>query len=289
MLFRSTQALEAAERERPGIVLMDVRLKGQTDGVSTADAIRLRFGIPVIFLMADCDDATLAFAAETDAFGYVLKPFGPRELHTAIKFALRRHQVESRRRAAERGVQEELYRLSIRDELTDLHNRRGFRALAEHELKVAHRTHATPALLFIDLDGLKPINDDLGHEAGDRALLDTATVLRQTFRDSDIIARLGGDEFVVLVPDGNEGAVARMRARLRENVDRFNKINQRSYRLSLSVGVSYYDASQPEPLEALIATADQRMYEEKSKKRPPISTRIAREAPRNPSIFAEAT
>src|SRR5262249_13070993 len=81
--------------------------------------------------------------------------------------------VVSRDVTTEKAVELELYHLSIRDALTDLHNRRGFQALAEQQLKMAHRARTSPALLFIDLDEMKPINDLFGHEAGDRALRDT--------------------------------------------------------------------------------------------------------------------
>jgi diguanylate cyclase (GGDEF)-like protein len=177
---------------------------------------------------------------------------------------------------AQKEIERELYRLSVRDALTELHNRRGFQALAEQQLKVANRSKTMPALLFIDLDDMKPINDRFGHEAGDRALCETAHILRQTFRDSDIIARLGGDEFVVLVPDASTETVERMRARLSENLERFNARGQQPYLLALSVGVSFYDPSHPESLDSLIASADQRMYEEKMCSRAPNSTRMQR-------------
>src|SRR5262249_23987073 len=100
-------------------------------------------------------------------------------------------------------LEEELRSLSLRDELTGLHNRRAFVSFLDHQMKLAGRAKKKGLyLLFIDLDEFKWINDSLGHEEGDRALVGASHILRSTFRDADIIARLGGDEFVVLLSEG---------------------------------------------------------------------------------------
>ncbi|HEY0971402.1 MAG TPA: two-component regulator propeller domain-containing protein [Gemmatimonadales bacterium] len=104
-------------------------------------------------------------------------------------------------RASARAAREEVLRtMSLRDDLTGLYNRRGLLTLAEQQVRVASRDRRGFVLLFADLDGLKGINDTHGHAAGDRAITDAAALLRETFREADIIARLGGDEFVVLLP-----------------------------------------------------------------------------------------
>ena len=90
---------------------------------------------------------------------------------------------------------------SITDELTGLLNRRGFMVLATQQMKVATRKREKLVLLFVDLNGMKAINDTFGHEMGDRALYDTGELLRTVFRASEVLARLGGDEFVVLATD----------------------------------------------------------------------------------------
>src|SRR6185369_5039973 len=98
-------------------------------------------------------------------------------------------------------AEEKLRELSVSDELTGLANRRGFMLLAEQQIKLAQRTGKGLVLVFADLDRLKWINDTLGHAEGDRAIQDTALILRNSFRTSDIVARLGGDEFVALSPN----------------------------------------------------------------------------------------
>jgi PAS domain S-box-containing protein len=95
-------------------------------------------------------------------------------------------------------AEEQLRNLSLADDLTGLYNRRGFLTLAEQELKMANRLKRGMFLLFADLDHLKEINDRFGHQEGDRALMDVTHVIKETFRDPDIIARIGGDEFVIL-------------------------------------------------------------------------------------------
>ncbi len=101
---------------------------------------------------------------------------------------------EEERKQTEKVIQN----LSITDELTSLLNRRGFFTLAEQQIKIARRTGREMVLLFADLDKLKWINDTWGHAEGDRALCEVGKILKNTFRESDIIARIGGDEFVML-------------------------------------------------------------------------------------------
>ncbi|MFH2041070.1 MAG: diguanylate cyclase, partial [Acidobacteriota bacterium] len=127
-------------------------------------------------------------------------------------------------------MEEEIREMSFRDQMTELYNRRGFITLAGQQLKAATRTQRPMLLIFMDCDGLKWINDTFGHEEGDRALVDTAHVLRQTFREADIVARLGGDEFAVLSIDAADRNPEELLKRLAQNVDAFNATDARPYR-----------------------------------------------------------
>jgi diguanylate cyclase (GGDEF)-like protein/PAS domain S-box-containing protein len=152
---------------------------------------------------------------------------------------------------------DEMRALTLVDELTNLGNRRGFVTLARQYLRNATRNKQRAVVLFIDLDGLKAINDQHGHQAGDAAIRSMADVLRKTFRDADILARLGGDEFVALAADCADPAppLRRMEALLKaEN-------------LSASVGYSHFDPAQPESVETLVKRADEAMYVEKQKRK----------------------
>ncbi len=122
-------------------------------------------------------------------------------------------------------------------------------------------------LMFADLDGMKEINDSLGHKEGDRALTDTALILEKTFRDSDIIARYGGDEFVVLSLESDETGADAITSRLSENLNHHNIHENRAYKLSVSVGVSRYDPEMPSTVDSLLMLADNVMYEQKRYKR----------------------
>jgi len=170
----------------------------------------------------------------------------------------------SRRRDA---LDEELVRLSLHDELTGLLNRRGFLNLARQQEHVVRRSGERMALLFCDLDGLKPINDRFGHDAGDEAIRAAATVLRETFRASDIVARMGGDEFVVLFSDVANGGTDRAMSRLREGVENFNASSGRPWELSISVGLSILDAASGMSVDDAMAEADNRMYAAKHRAR----------------------
>ncbi len=157
-------------------------------------------------------------------------------------------------------LQEELRRMGTTDALTRLTNRRGFLPTAEHHLEMAKRTHMPAALLFLDLDGLKHVNDTLGHSAGDGMIAEAAYVMRQTFRASDLIARVGGDEFCVLFATETEASAEASVARLHEAVQLANAQEGRPFVLSFSTGVALFDPEQPCSLDQLMATADERMY-----------------------------
>ncbi len=163
----------------------------------------------------------------------------------------------------ERKRSEELRRLALLDELTGLNNRRGFMLLADHQMSVARRDKKPLALLFIDLNNLKTINDNFGHKEGDRAITDAATILRDTFRESDIVARVGGDEFCVLMTADNELDIDTPVGRLNTNVELHNAQGTRPYKVSLSLGRANFDPHEPVGIEDLMRQADVLMYQAK--------------------------
>jgi diguanylate cyclase (GGDEF)-like protein/PAS domain S-box-containing protein len=164
-------------------------------------------------------------------------------------------------------LEEDLRSLSLFDELTGLYNRRGFFTLAEQQLKVADRMQKDMFLLFIDFDGLKNVNDTFGHNEGSQALIDTGNILKETFRESDILGRIGGDEFVVLAIEPADSNIDLFKTRLLHAVNSFNATGTRRYTLSLSMGVARYSPDSHYSLSDLIAHADTLMYEEKHMKK----------------------
>lgn len=157
----------------------------------------------------------------------------------------------------------ELRSLSLVDDLTGLYNRRGFLFLAQQQVKIADRMKRGMLILFADVDDMKRINDTLGHREGDLALIETATILKETFREADIIARIGGDEFAVLTVEARKDSVEILRTRLQENLDARNAKGDPHYKLSISVGIARYDAESPCSIGDLLAQADALMYEQK--------------------------
>ena len=175
----------------------------------------------------------------------------------------------ARIRAAEFASREQVLRaMSLQDELTGLYNRRGLLAAAQHTIEEAERQKTGFAVLFIDINGLKAINDAHGHAAGDQALREAAALIRATFRKTDVVARLGGDEFAVLLVGRQATGVARRgaevaMARLHHAFERHAAAHRRTYALSASIGASHFDPAAPAPVEALLEEADHEMYARK--------------------------
>jgi diguanylate cyclase (GGDEF)-like protein len=184
---------------------------------------------------------------------------GQVRIHTAGR------DVTDRLRAEEQlaAQAEQLRNLSLRDELTQLYNRRGFLEVAGQAQAQAKRDDRTAALVFIDLNGMKRINDELGHDAGDDALKDTAHVLTEAFSPGDVVARLGGDEFVAFSVDFPANGLVTLRERLRALADRETSRHGRPYRLSMSVGAAFADPTSSRSLDELLEGADAAMYEQK--------------------------
>ncbi len=165
-----------------------------------------------------------------------------------------------------REMEKELESMALTDQLTGLYNRRGFFTLATRELRRAQRSKNTMLLFFADLDGLKAINDQFGHEEGDRALMAAAKILMQTFRTSDIVSRIGGDEFAILVVDAEEDLMEKLLLRLYRLINNLNMRKIHKSKLAISIGHMVYDPLKPLSLDELISNADQRMYKMKKVK-----------------------
>jgi diguanylate cyclase (GGDEF)-like protein len=166
----------------------------------------------------------------------------------------------------------EIHHLSVTDEMTRLYNRRGFYVLAEQTLKEAHRRQLEYMLAYIDVDGLKRVNDEYGHDVGDHMIAAMADVLRKTLRQVDIIARMGGDEFCVIALDPRVDAET-LEQRLKAEIDRYNRESGAPYTLAASIGAvcTFIDADTK--LDILISLADSRMYTQKQSRRLPLGQR----------------
>jgi diguanylate cyclase (GGDEF)-like protein/PAS domain S-box-containing protein len=179
-----------------------------------------------------------------------------------LHFLTQIQDITERKRA-----EEALKSLSLVDELTGLYNRRGFLAFAEHHYNQARRVHKRLMVFYADLDGMKQINDNYGHKEGDSALVRTASILRETFRDSDVIARIGGDEFTILATGASGDDAEHICARLQEKIRQSNLRDGRRYSISLSIGVAHFSSSSNFTIEELMTQADEAMYQNKRRKK----------------------
>ena len=154
---------------------------------------------------------------------------------------------------------------SVTDPMTGLFNRQGYRLLAARLLREATRERRTAVLMLLDIDGLRAINDRLGHAVGDDAICSVAGLLRATFRDTDLVARIDGDEFCVMgMLPGAPGDGSAQLARLDEAVKSYNAREGAPFRLRLSGGLATWDPRQPVSLDTLEQEADRRLYADKA-------------------------
>ncbi len=167
-----------------------------------------------------------------------------------------------------KNYEAQLHHMSISDELTGLFNRRGFITLADKHLRMAQRCGKDIFLLYADFDNMKWINDTHGHPVGDNALVETAVILKNTFRQADLIGRVGGDEFIVMMSEPRErnGEVVVLE-RLAQEIEKANNRAKRKYQILLSIGTVRYDHQEQTTIDELMSQADLLMYEDKKKKK----------------------
>lgn len=157
--------------------------------------------------------------------------------------------------------------LATLDELTKISNRRGFVILAEHSLHLCARQKIPAALVFLDLDKFKPINDIFGHAEGDWALTVFADQMKNAVRDSDLIARLGGDEFVALLINSSKQRTNDVIERFSRSLEKYNQEANRGYEIAFSHGFVEFNPEKLRTIEPLLAEGDSLMYELKKAKR----------------------
>jgi diguanylate cyclase (GGDEF)-like protein len=245
------RALDLIKNVAFDILIADIKMPGMTGLELTEKAKKIRPDMAAIVMTAYIEEFSYDSAIEVGASDFIKKPFTVRELIARIQHV---------------KLQERLRSMSVTDELTDLYNRRGFFALADQELKLANRLRRRVFLFYLDIDNLKDINDNYGHLEGDMMILETANILRRTFRQSDTISRIGGDEFVVILNGAKKADVDIVNSRLQDNLEDFNKIMNRGYKLAMSVGISFYNPEDPASIDELLSQADKSMYENKKYK-----------------------
>lgn len=250
---RLSTGLERLAEGGIDLVLLDLSLP-DSNGINTLVRTRAQPPEVPIVVLTGLDDETLAIEAVREgAQDYLVKE----QVDGNLLVRSMRYAIERQRLLAE------LRSLSLIDDLTGLNNRRGFFTLAQQQLKLAKRTKRVLSLVIADLDGLKQINDSFGHEEGDLALIETAIILKETFRESDVIGRIGGDEFAVIMVEDNKAGAEILTTRFQNNLDARNAKEDRRYKLSISIGMARSDPESSHSIDELLARADVLMYEQK--------------------------
>ncbi|MGH7885671.1 MAG: diguanylate cyclase [Thermodesulfobacteriota bacterium] len=234
------------------VILLDLNLP-DSDGINTLIAVKnCAPDTPVIILTGDDDKSKAMESLRLGAQDYFLKGEDfSKNIVFKVEYALERYKSE-----------ENLRSLIFIDELSGLYNFRGFKAHAENYLKNLGNSFL---LCFLDVDHLKDINDRCGHLVGSEAILNTAKIIKKTFRETDLYCRFGGDEFIVLVLNADSKEILEVDTRFQYNLDSFNNSENNEYKLSVSRGYAVYDPESPMPLEEMLKVADKNMYEYKSK------------------------
>jgi diguanylate cyclase (GGDEF)-like protein len=255
-------AVKRAKELLPDLVLLDLFLP-DLDGFGVLTQLRcdLRTAeVPVIFLSADGEAATKSQGLERGAADYLAKPFSLEELMARLDRTLKLTAQKEHFRA-----------LAETDGLTGLPNFRSFHARLDEEVARVDRYEHPLACAMLDLDGLKEINDRLGHAAGNRAILALADAVREELRETDFAARYGGDEFVVLLPQTNAQAARGFAQRLRQRL--LDVSDKEGLPVRASIGVA--DLSSTDEVggqdagDDLLRRADEQLYEAKRSDRDP--------------------
>lgn len=274
------QALAVLQSEdAPPLAILDWMMPG-TDGVQVCGKVRQTPSATptyIILLTAKTRKEDVVAGLESGADDYLTKPFERSELRARIEVGVR--VVNLQKKLADRldelnhtldelkAAETKLHNLSMTDELTGLYNRRGFLLLSEQQQKNLRRTKNPFSLIFADMDGLKQINDAYGHQEGSEAIRRIAEILKESFRETDIIARLGGDEFTIFVLHTAACSINVPLVRLQENLRRYDAQKSHEYSLSVSLGTVCVEPEDDSTIEELMVKADRAMYENKRLKK----------------------
>jgi len=255
-IVKLSEGLKRLSEVKFDALLLDLGLP-DSNGMETLVKVISQYPeLPVIVLTGLADEQAGVRAVHQGAQDYLTKG----EINSDLLIRSIRYAIERKR------LLTEMRNLSLRDELTGLYNRRGFFALAEQRFKVARRENTRLLFIIADIDGLKAINDTYGHELGDHAITDAADILKDTFRESDIIGRIGGDEFAIVVDENVPESAETVTARIRAKIDAFIKEHVRHYQLSISIGIAHCDPASSCSIDEMLANADELMYQQKKAK-----------------------
>ena len=256
-------AFKAILEQPPDLVICDLVMPG-FDGLrflGLKASRREMDQIPVIILTAEDDLERKAELLERGASDYITKPFHEKELLARVRIhtKLKRLQDELREKNSQ------LQTLSITDALTGLANRRYLMTRLQEEVQRAQR-HGTPlAVVMVDLDHFKQVNDTHGHAAGDRVLQNLGALLMDSVRATDLAARFGGEELTLVLPHTGTAGALQMAEVLRQKIaEQAHAVEGATLRQTVSMGLAAWEGEGTAPTaESLLKRADDALYRAK--------------------------
>jgi diguanylate cyclase (GGDEF)-like protein len=263
------EALDHVQADPPHLILLDVMMP-LMDGYEVARRIKndeaLPF-IPIILVTARDSTQDKVEGLDAGADDYLTKPINFPELEARVRSMLRIKRLQDELDQKNRELEvanKRLRRLSITDGLTELFNHRHMHELLHEEFERTKRSQEPLALVMLDLDRFKQINDTHGHPTGDVILYETARIVRESAREIDMVGRYGGEEFIAILPGTDEEAAAQFAERVRlavsEHVFRDEAIE---VRMTVSCGVASFPGPGVDHPETLIKRADEALYSAK--------------------------
>ena len=247
-------AIKLLTEHRPDLILLDIVMPGLSGFETCAriQAVRENLDIPVIFLSAKKDEKTIIESFIYGGIDYVIKPFNSPELLARVNTHLQL-----------KAAKEKLNTLAFTDELTGLFNRRKFMEALDLETSRAKRYSENLSFIMIDIDLFKEINDKLGHEIGDRALIRFSKIIQSGLRESDVAGRLGGEEFGIILPKTNLEQAAVVGERIRSSIEKESALPEEKIpHFTASFGISQYKPESENPSH-FIQEADTALYSSK--------------------------
>ena len=268
MVYSGEEAIEAAAKCRPDLVLMDVNLQGEIDGITAAAEIRSRFQIPVVYLTAYADENTLRRVNATKPFGYIVKPFEEKNLHTTIQLALHRHEYDS---------------------LTNLPNRSLLREQLNQVLDKQKELPGMIPVITLSLDRINRINSTLGHDIGDSVLCKVAQRLSNCRENINIVARLEAAEFAIVIqPVTEKQEAAKIAQNILDIVAQPMMVKGSELYLTASIGISL-SPSDASDGDQLLKNAYTAMYNSQQQGGNNYQFYIAKVANSSINIFTQET
>ncbi|MBW1709226.1 MAG: diguanylate cyclase [Deltaproteobacteria bacterium] len=265
-----SRAVEMTQALRPDVVLMDIKMPDM-DGIEATRRLYESCATPVVVLTAYETPELVERASAAGVGAYMVKPPNAREMERAITIAIARFDdmIKLRSMATELvEANKQLEKLSVTDGLTGLYNHRYLVQALESEFARSLRYNRDLALLMLDIDHFKWVNDNYGHPCGDLVLQGIANLLQNQVRNTDIVARYGGEEITIILPELGTSHAVGVAEKLRREIENYSFVCDESpIKITVSIGVVAYKDNHIESWKQLLNSADKALYSAKKQGR----------------------